>query len=596
MSVDELIEEGDVDRLIAAALRDEDCWACLRAAEALGKIGDPRAVEPLIVALQDEDPGVRGNAATALGMIGDQRAVDPLIVAIQDEDPGVGKHVANALGMIGDIRTIEPLITALGDADWNVRGNAASALGGIGDKISVEPLITVLGDEEPYVREQAVESLGRIGDPRAVELLIVALQDEDLDLRWHAASALGRIGDKRAVEPLIAALQDENVCVFVASALGRIGDLKAIPALEKAIYDSDKIFGDGAKIFEDEAKEALGKIKSSDAYKEYLKSSAFISSIESDIAKLKSAGARLQEVEELLKQAKAELNKNDFEEANKHAKRCQETVKRIQEENKPEITLKFPEEIFKPNTWKRIEITITNTGLMHAKKIKIEPSGDIEFRPIPTIPQLGKNETKTMTIGMKPTVMGDVPIDIAITFKDALDREYTSSGEMWLLIAESTPMFESISINESSPRQGQSKYKYQVALSFAGEDREYARGLAVLLESRNISFFYDEQEQVDLWGKNLYQHLQSVYRDKAQFCVVFLSHAYAQKLWTRHELESAQARAFRENKEYILPVKIDDTEIPGINETIGYIDLRLVSLEEIANMLVKKLSSQNLED
>jgi hypothetical protein len=103
-------------------------------------------------------------------------------------------------------------------------------------------------------------------------------------------------------------------------------------------------------------------------------------------------------------------------------------------------------------------------------------------------------------------------------------------------------------------------------------------------------------EQADLWGKDNYQHFQSIYRDKAQFCVVFLSHAYAQKLWTRYELESAQARAFREHKEYILPVKIDDTEIPGINETIGYIDLKSTSLEEIADMLVKKLSFQNLEE
>jgi len=278
------------------------------------------------------------------------------------------------------------------------------------------------------------------------------------------------------------------------------------------------------------------------------------------------------------------------------AKAALHEIKLIQKESKPEITLKFPEETFKPNEWKRIKIVITNTGSIHAKEIKIEPSGDIEFRRIPTIPQLNRNETETITIGMKPTVKGEVPIDIALTYKDVLDREYTSSEEMWLLVAESMSMSESISINEFPPRQGQSEYKYQVALSFAGENRKFAERLAVLLKEKDISVFYDRYEQSDLWGKDLYQHLQSVYRDKAQYCVVFLSQAYAQKLWTRHELESAQARAFREHKEYILPVKIDDTEIPMINETIGYIDLRSTSLEEIANMLVKKLSFQNLEE
>ena len=144
---------------------------------------------------------------------------------------------------------------------------------------------------------------------------------------------------------------------------------------------------------------------------------------------------------------------------------------------------------------------------------------------------------------------------------------------------------------EERERQTRSEYKYQVALSFAGEDRIYAQRLTKILKEKGISVFYDQYEQAELWGKDLYQHLQSVYRDKAQFCVVFLSQAYAQKLWTRHELKQAQERAFREHREYILPVRIDDTNIPGISETTGYIDLRSTSLEMIADLLLKKLSS-----
>jgi GTPase SAR1 family protein len=136
-----------------------------------------------------------------------------------------------------------------------------------------------------------------------------------------------------------------------------------------------------------------------------------------------------------------------------------------------------------------------------------------------------------------------------------------------------------------------SENKYQVALSFAGEDRIHAQKLAELLKERDISVFYDSYEQAYLWGKDLYQHFQSVYKDKAQYCVVFLSQAYAQMFWTRQELEYAQSRAIQENKEYILPVRIDDTEIPRINESIGYIDLRSTTMEEIADQLVKKLSS-----
>ena len=132
--------------------------------------------------------------------------------------------------------------------------------------------------------------------------------------------------------------------------------------------------------------------------------------------------------------------------------------------------------------------------------------------------------------------------------------------------------------------------KYDVALSFAGEDRKHAKELADLLKSGGFTFFYDRYEQTDLWGKNLYVHLSSIYKDKARYCVVFLSKHYAIKPWPRHELESAQARAINEIREYILPVRLDDTEIEGILPTVGYLDLREVSIEEVYQALAQKLS------
>ena len=134
--------------------------------------------------------------------------------------------------------------------------------------------------------------------------------------------------------------------------------------------------------------------------------------------------------------------------------------------------------------------------------------------------------------------------------------------------------------------------QYDVALSFAGEDRHYAEEFAERLEAGGYSVFYDDFERAQLWGKDLYVHLSSVYKDQARYCVVFLSKHYAQKPWAKHELQSAQARAFvEENREYILPVQLDDTEIPGILPTVGRLDLRSMSVEEICRVLVEKLSS-----
>ncbi|MBI1928084.1 TIR domain-containing protein [Candidatus Poribacteria bacterium] len=132
--------------------------------------------------------------------------------------------------------------------------------------------------------------------------------------------------------------------------------------------------------------------------------------------------------------------------------------------------------------------------------------------------------------------------------------------------------------------------KYDVALSFAGEDRRYADELANLLGSGGYKVFYDKYEQAKLWGKDLYAHLSSVYKDQAHYCVMFLSEHYARKLWTNHERQNAQARAFQENREYILPVRIDDTEIPGILPTVGYLDLRSMTIKDIYQALVEKLS------
>ena len=132
--------------------------------------------------------------------------------------------------------------------------------------------------------------------------------------------------------------------------------------------------------------------------------------------------------------------------------------------------------------------------------------------------------------------------------------------------------------------------EYDVALSFAGEDRKPAKALAHLLKTNGYSCFYDENELADLWGKNLYDYLSSVYKDRARYCVMFLSQHYERKLWLNYKRQLAQARAFRENREYILPVRLDDTEIPGIPPTVGYLDLRSMTIEEVYEALVIKLS------
>lgn len=116
-----------------------------------------------------------------------------------------------------------------------------------------------------------------------------------------------------------------------------------------------------------------------------------------------------------------------------------------------------------------------------------------------------------------------------------------------------------------------------------------AEDIAEKLKKSGTKVFYDSYEKATLWGKDLYEHLNDIYKNKATFCLMIISNNYRNKQWTNHERKAAQARAFGQNKEYILPLKLDDTEIPGLNETIGYVDYRKSNLEEIVNLLWDKL-------
>ena len=112
------------------------------------------------------------------------------------------------------------------------------------------------------------------------------------------------------------------------------------------------------------------------------------------------------------------------------------------------------------------------------------------------------------------------------------------------------------------------KYEYDIALSFAAEERGYAEELAACLTGRGAKVFYDRYETADLWGKDLYQHLHEIYSKRARFFVPFVSRNFAQRLWPTHELQSAQERALREqSREYILPIRVDDMELPGLRAT-----------------------------
>lgn len=128
---------------------------------------------------------------------------------------------------------------------------------------------------------------------------------------------------------------------------------------------------------------------------------------------------------------------------------------------------------------------------------------------------------------------------------------------------------------------------YDVALSYAGEDRDYVDTVAHALRRKSLRVFYDSFEEADLIGRNLIDHLSEIYQNKARLCIVFVSAAYAKKPFPRLERQAAQARALESDQPYIIPVRLDDSEIPGLLSSVAYVSGK--TPEGLAQLIASKL-------
>jgi non-specific serine/threonine protein kinase len=137
--------------------------------------------------------------------------------------------------------------------------------------------------------------------------------------------------------------------------------------------------------------------------------------------------------------------------------------------------------------------------------------------------------------------------------------------------------------------------RYDVALSFASEDRQYVERVARELVRAGVAVYYDEYEETTTWGKNLHEHLHYVYSEAAHFTIIFISASYAEKAWPKFELRSALSRALGESREYILPARFDDTDLGGLPKTTGYVDLRRKKPEQLARLVIKKIRESCIE-
>jgi len=132
-------------------------------------------------------------------------------------------------------------------------------------------------------------------------------------------------------------------------------------------------------------------------------------------------------------------------------------------------------------------------------------------------------------------------------------------------------------------------FEYDVAFSFAGQDRELARIIASIAQANGLRVFIDEQHYWEAWGKNLNEYLGGIYDQKAKYVVILVSRAYCEKAYTNLERRRALDHALESPTEYILPVLLDESWLDGLPRSTSFLDARQLSATNIGTALVLKV-------
>jgi len=238
-----VLGEPAVPSLIAALNSDMDMLRQM-VVKSLARMGNSSA-RPLLAIVQDEtqpDSVIKG-AAEALGLLGNPQAIPPLVRLLRSRSGKVVEPAAHALAAIG-LPAIQPLVDALPSLSAEVALSRAvvDALVSIGEP-SIKPLLRALDSPSVSVRAAAEEALKGIGAP-AIEALLEALRNGELGLRRRIAMILEQFGeDRRLAEPLLRMRNDKDagVRLRVVHILGQIGREQTIdPLIDSAQHDPDE--------------------------------------------------------------------------------------------------------------------------------------------------------------------------------------------------------------------------------------------------------------------------------------------------------------------------------------------------------------------
>ncbi len=195
-----------------------DGGAVAVAASLLGRLGERKAVAPLMAVLARRDQALRP-AIRALGALRAPEAAEILVPLAADPATEIRRLTLDALLAIGDARTAIVLDRALEDPDAGVRLRATALTGRLGARDQIARVATLLADRDRRVQEESIATLGILGDEAACRALVTAAP-RLVGLEPALGAALEQAARPSCVPTLGAALATVNGALAVAVTRG----------------------------------------------------------------------------------------------------------------------------------------------------------------------------------------------------------------------------------------------------------------------------------------------------------------------------------------------------------------------------------------
>ena len=209
-------------------------------ADSIVDIG-PAAVPALIARLEASAPSTRVAAAGLLGRLGDRRALAPLVRALQDVDAEVIAAAAGALGSLGASASLDALFALFSHPSGAVRRAAVAAVNSIGASGTSTRAAAAMTGDDPRARECGVRVAGYFGFTDCVPAIVTALRDAEEDVRRAAIEQMPMLDQVDAIDYLQPVLSTETPRnrAAAAHALRQLDDPRAGVVLQAALSDGD---------------------------------------------------------------------------------------------------------------------------------------------------------------------------------------------------------------------------------------------------------------------------------------------------------------------------------------------------------------------